>query len=114
MLENGEINNATMTFKVRAIVREAGYDCAVVEFKGNTVVPYSHVDKSGVQEIRIDKKNIEGVFYLAYREGVIIRMDEKYTFNAEGVKIVEGKEIPLKINEEGTFSYMLTEAEGTL
>jgi len=114
MLKNGEINDATTTYRFKAFVREAGYDCAVVEFKGNTIVPYNHTYECGAQDIRIDRRQYEGAFYLAYREGIIIRDEERYTFEAEGMRIKEGRQIDLKIKSEGSYSYYLTKAEGTL
>ena len=113
MLQDNEVRNATSTFRVRDFVREAGYDCAVIEFEGNAIVPYKGKrEEEDVTEIRVDKIFNEGVFYLAYREGIIIRHEYKFEFNGEGVKIKDGKEINLRVLKKGTDSYIVSRIEG--
>ncbi len=117
MLENGEIKDAVSTFKVKGFVREAGYDCVLMEYKCNVILPY-HGEyiytggKGKVLETRIDRWEIDGTAYLAYKNGFIVREEYSYAYTGEGTRLYESGEKKILINSSGSHSYNLIEAEG--
>lgn len=111
LLGEDEITNATTTYKVRSLVRERGYDCAVVEYSGNTIVPFRY-ERNGVRIIRLDKRSAKGVFYLAYREGFIVKLEEIFDYIGEGTRYDSKGKIDFTAKENGTYSYQLLKAEG--
>ncbi|MCP4704115.1 MAG: hypothetical protein GY865_05855 [candidate division Zixibacteria bacterium] len=117
MLQDGETRDAVTTYTVKGFVREAGYDCAIIEYKGNTIVPFQgeYANKEGngnILETRIDKRSSHGTTYLAYKEGIIVKEDYSYETLSEGTKIIDGKEIQIRIISSGSQSYFLLEAFG--
>ncbi len=111
LLADGEITDAATTYKVRAFVREGGYDCAVVEYTGNTIVPYRH-ELNGSRIIRLDKRSARGVFYLAYREGFIVKLEEIFEYVGEGTRYDDNAKADFVVKESGTYSYHLLRTEG--
>lgn len=117
MLQNDETQDAVTTFTVKGIVREAGYDCVIIESKGNTIVPFqSEYDcKEGngkILETRVDKRASQGIVYFAYKEGFIVSEDYSYEFLSEGTKITADGEKKIKITSKGSRSYFLINASG--
>ena len=111
MLGEGEITDASTTYKVRSFVRERGYDCAVVEYHGNTIVPFRS-EVNGSRIIRLDRRSAKGVFYLAYREGFIVKLEEIFDYAGEGTRYQDGEKTDFEIKENGTYSYNLIRAKG--
>jgi len=111
MLSAGEITDASTTYKVRSFVRERGYDCAVVEYHGNTIVPFRN-ELNGSRIIRLDRRSAKGVFYLAYREGFIVKLEEIFDYSGEGTRYHDGEKTDFEIKENGTYSYHLIRARG--
>ncbi len=117
MLQDGETNDAVTNYTIKGFVKEAGYDCAIIEFKGNTIVPFQseYTNKEGngnILETRIDKRSSHGTTYLAYKEGIIVKEDYSYDYLSKGTKIIDGKEIKIRIISSGSQSYFLLEASG--
>lgn len=117
MLQNGETKDAISTYTVKGFVKEAGYDCAIIEFKSNSIVPfrteYPNKDGKGVViETRIDKRNSVGTAYFAYKEGIIVREDYSFDFLGEGTREKNKGVFKLKIVESASHSYHLISASG--
>jgi len=117
MLQGGEIKDAVSTYTIKGFVREAGYDCVIIESKGNTIVPFQAEYECGdgngrVLETRIDKKKIHGIVYFAYKEGFIVKEDNSYELLSEGSKITADGETKIKTISKGSQSYHLLEASG--
>ena len=114
MLENGEIKDAVSTFKVKGFVREAGYDCVLIEFKSNAVLPYynEYVSTEGkVLETRIDKLEFDGIAYMAYKNGFIVREETSFIYTGEGTKVFESGEKKILITAKGSHSNIVIGVE---
>jgi hypothetical protein len=105
--------DASTTYKVKSLVREAGYDCAVIEYRGNMVVPYKQkCDESSSGYITgSDKIDAEGVVYFAYREGLIIKEHENSALFREGTLIRAGDEVSFTVDSKTSYTCRLTEIE---
>jgi len=103
LIDDG-ITDATTTYKLKSIVREAGYDCAVIEYKGNMVIPLgeSCSGDTSVAISGVDRIEVEGATYFAYTRGITIREEEKSTMIREGTQLKDGKTTSFRIEEKRT------------
>lgn len=100
-----EINS---TFK--AIVRESGYDCALIEVKGNSVVPVEVVKPDGTKMVSFDVTTLDGYRYLAFKEGLIIRQYEHKQLNRQLMEITGSDTAKYNINVDHQTTMLLTKA----
>lgn len=90
IIKNEKPTKAETFYKIRAFVREAGYDCAIIEYKGNMILPFTGTDKDGNLVVKLEKINSEGVIYFGYSAGVIVSQEENYSVQTEGTKTKDG------------------------
>ena len=111
VLLNEGVTDASTTYKIKSFVREAGFDCAVIEYKGNMIIPLSNkcVDEGMVITEGLDRIEVEGVTYYAYVEGMVIREDESSHLIREGIATRNGKPIRFKIDEKRSCTNSLIE-----
>jgi len=105
------LTDATTTYKIKSFVRSGEHDCAVIEYRGNMLIP---LEKSCPDEITaiqsgMDKIEVEGVAYFAYTEGIILREEESSHLVREATIIQDGEPIELKIDEIRTYTNHLTD-----
>ena len=94
------VKKAETEYKVRSFVREGGYDCAVIEYKGNMILPFQGVEKDGSLVVKLERVTTKGVIYFAYREGLIIRQQETYNSENEGTRTSGGEVKSFKVISE--------------
>lgn len=117
MLKDGEVRDVISNYKVKEFVREAGYDCVIIEYKSNSILPFRYEydgwhGEGRIVDTRIDKRVREGTLYFAYKKGFILREEINYTFTGEGTRFYGGKERKLLINASGSSSISLIKSEG--
>lgn len=78
-----ETANASTTYHFTSIVREAGYDCALLEYRGNLVLPIKSNSGDSIQIEGIDKIESDGTIYFAYKEGIIIRQFDRWLYTSQ-------------------------------
>lgn len=112
LLEDGT-TDATTTYKLKALVREAGYDCAVIEYRGTMIIPLSKGpdDAPNASVNGTDKIDVEGVTYFAYAEGIIIKEQGTSHLLREGTVATKGKSIKFRVEEDRTTKAILTNIE---
>ncbi len=79
----GEPMEASMTYKVMSLAREAGYDCAVIECDGNMIIPIESNPQDSVQRSGLDRINSTGMLYFAYREGMVVLQHERWVIDRD-------------------------------
>jgi len=79
-----ETMDASTTYRVKSLAREAGYDCAVIEFAGNMIIPVEPSKEKCGDCIRrgYDQIDVTGVSYFAYKEGIVVL--EHHNWELEG------------------------------
>jgi len=117
MLQDGKTQDAITTYTVKGFVKEFGYDCVIIESKGNTIVPFqkefeSKKEKGTVLISRIDTRETKTTTYMAYKEGFIVKEDKSFEFLSEGTKVTAEGEVKTKIISNGSESYFLIDAKG--
>ena len=112
LLESGT-TDATTTYKLKALVREAGYDCAVIEYRGTMIIPLSKGPDDAPDAVvkGTDKIDVEGVTYFAYAEGIIIKEQGTSHLLREGSVTKGKKEISFKIEEDRKSQTILTKID---
>lgn len=78
-----ETAEASTTYRIKSLVREAGYDCAVIEFDGNLILPRSYTEGDSVVHTGIERLKTNGVIYFAYREGFLLEQRDKWQLEAD-------------------------------
>lgn len=79
----GAIDTSKMTFKFKGLARKMGYQCAVLEYSGNLVLPVFPNPDDTLVISGIDRIDISGITYFAIDEGIIITSDERRRTNRE-------------------------------
>jgi hypothetical protein len=100
---------AETNYEVRSFVREAGYNCAVIEYKGNLILPFQNTGQDGSLAIGLEKITSSGVIYFGYEAGLIVRQEEAYDIQSEGTKTRDGQSRKFNLSSKRTSSLILTE-----
>ncbi len=79
----GAVDTSKMTFKFKGMARKMKYQCAVLEYSGNLVLPIFPNTKDTVVVSGIDRIDISGITYFAIDEGILISSDERRRTNRE-------------------------------
>jgi hypothetical protein len=105
--------DASTTYKVKSLVREAGYDCAVIEYWGNMIIPIDSNLAGGTSRINSgsDKIEVEGTVYFAYTEGIIIREEGNSNLVRQGILIAGGESTEFRIEDRRSYTSMLKNIE---
>jgi hypothetical protein len=110
---DNSLTDATTDYTVKSLVREGGYDCALIEYRGVMYVPLAEnpPDDENIEINAVDKIEVSGVAYFAYTEGIVIREDESTILTREGTQTKEGIKTEFKIDERRTFTSQLLKIE---
>jgi hypothetical protein len=82
---------ASMNYKVTSLVRQAGYDCAVIECNGNMVIPLEPDPKDTIPTSGLDLITTSGVLYFAYKEGFVVLQREQWLIDRDRRKTSKGE-----------------------
>jgi hypothetical protein len=97
------------SFKVTGFEQSHGYDCIVVEFSGNIILPI-RVEKGdtmlrgGLDEIRVD-----GTFWFAWKEGFFAEQSQKETITGRRDLTEKGKEFTRHYRIDGNARMYVSE-----
>jgi len=99
---------ASTTYEVKALVREAGFDCAVIEFDGNLIIPIEPDPTDSVKISGVDKINTTGKLYFAYKEGLVVLQRERWVVDGTRNYVTpKGEEKHRKVAMETDVEYAL-------
>jgi len=102
-----ETMGASTTYEIKSLAREGGYDCAVIEYEGNLVIPIEINPDDSTHRKGIDRVKTSGIIYFAYKEGFVVLQRERWVLDGDREKIVEGKIEKTKIVSESDIDYTL-------
>ncbi|MFZ5979619.1 MAG: DUF6263 family protein [Candidatus Zixiibacteriota bacterium] len=88
-LENDQYD-ASMKYTVKSFAREKGYDCVLIDYDGNLIIPIMPYEMDGAVREGVNRVKMNGVMYFAYKEGVIVSIREHW--DMEGDRTVNYKE----------------------
>lgn len=121
VLPEGPIEAST-TYTVKSFVRERGYDCVVIEYDGNSIIPLPVWESDEERLISgVDKIVSKGHLYFAYKEGVTVLQRERWVLNSDRAMVrkladtVHGYEagdtVKINVGIEYDVDYYLTRLE---
>ena len=84
--------NATTEYELESFFRKDRYDCAVVGYKGNIIIPIVPDPADSTLREGVDKIDFEGQMYFAYAEGVIVSATERWMVDSYRKALKDGKE----------------------
>lgn len=95
-----ETLEASTTYKLSSFAREAGYDCVLIEYSGNLIIPFGPSPEDSTQRSGVDNISTEGVMYFAYKEGFVVLQRERYVLNGDRQSICDSTHEMMKSNVE--------------
>jgi len=85
--------DASTKYTVKSLVRERGYNCAVVEYAGLCVIPLepSKPDTTMCSHLvsGVDRINTDGVMYFAYEDGFVVHERERWRLTGDRVEVTQ-------------------------
>ena len=104
VLIDEEASLSSTTYTIKSFAREKGYDCVVIEYEGNMLIPIKPItlDKSQGRREGVDRMDMKGVMYFAYKEGVAVSFRENWKLNGDR-KVTK---------EDGTITYYSVIVDG--
>ena len=107
-----ETMKASTTYSIKSFVRELGYDCAVIEYSGNLLIPIEPKDDDKTQRSGLDKIHTDGMIYFAYTEGIVIKQTEKWKTDGERIQFVDNEWERYNFTSQYDVNFILTKAVG--
>ena len=102
-----ETLEASTTFRVKSLVREAGYDCAVIEFDGDMIIPVVADPADSTQRSGLDRIKTTGMIYFAYREGLVVLQRERWVVDGKRKKLEKGEVVEYRVAVESDSEFVL-------
>ncbi|MCK4607331.1 MAG: hypothetical protein KAU35_08560 [candidate division Zixibacteria bacterium] len=104
-----ETMNALTTYKVKSLAREAGYDCAVIEFTGNMIIPVEPGKEKDGDCIRRghDQIDVTGVSYFAYKEGIVVLERHNWELAGHREKVCKGETTEYLVMSQSQIEFRL-------
>lgn len=106
-----ETLEASTTYTIKALVRQQGYDCAVIEYIGNMVLPIVPCEEDSVQRSGVDRIKIKGLIYFAHQDGLVVEQTENWTVDGQRQQMKNDSICQYKILQDYSVSYQLANVE---
>jgi hypothetical protein len=85
VLPEGPVEAST-TYTVKSFARERGYDCAVIEYDGTSIIQLPAKAAKQYELVSgVDKITSKGHLYFAYTEGLLVSVKERYVLSSDRV-----------------------------
>ena len=86
--------DASTKYTVKSLVREQGYNCAVVEYNGLCVIPLEPTPPDDTVSCArlingVDRINADGVMYFAYEEGFVVHEREHWRLTGNRLQVTK-------------------------
>ncbi len=108
-----ETMEASTTYKVKAMVREAGYDCVVIESDGTVIIPIESTFDDTLTITGVDRTRSTGKLYFAYKEGLVVLQRERWVIDGRRHRKTPNKENDYNVSVEIDVEFALTERSKT-
>lgn len=87
----GKEQDASTTYRVTGFMRDGMYDCAVIQYSGNMVIPVVENPADTAKRSGVDHITTEGSLYFAPKEGLLVKQHEHWNISGERKKLVKGE-----------------------
>jgi len=111
VLPDGPIEASTR-FTIKSFARHHGYDCVVIAYEGNLVIPLEPNEKEEYKTVDgVDLVESTGHQYFAYKEGFIVENLERYVVDGTRRRVYSsGDTVLVKVSVEYDFDQLLQSA----
>jgi hypothetical protein len=98
--------DAVTSYELASFAREQGYDCAVVNYSGNLIIPIKANPEDTTKRTGINRIQSTGTLYVAYKEGMVVLQKETWVVDGDRRRLRDGKwvESKVRMNMETLFS----------
>lgn len=104
--------DATTNYRIKSLVKERGYNCAVIEYDGNLIIPVQPRTRDTCTYSGWDKIDMRGVTYFAHTEGVIVSERQNWTMEGHRTAVCDGgDEKQYIVQTESTVDYDLADIQ---
>ncbi|UCG62583.1 MAG: hypothetical protein JSV52_04665 [Candidatus Zixiibacteriota bacterium] len=107
-----ETMETSTTYTITALVRESGYDCAVVEYEGLLILPVQPKEDDPEQRRGSDRVEGSGKIYFAYEPGFVVRQTEKRRIQGDRKRNVDGDTVSYRVEQDYSVVFQLQRKEG--
>jgi len=76
-LPDGAVDTSDLRLTFKGTARKNGYNCAIIEFKGNVILPIFLNPEDTMQLVGVDRIEVNGITYQAIDKGMIVTSDER-------------------------------------
>lgn len=76
-LPGGDIDTASTVYKIKGSARKMGYECAIIEYSGNLVLPIFRVPADTLKAQGVDWIEMTGILYFARDAGIAVSSEER-------------------------------------
>jgi hypothetical protein len=104
----GEEMEASTTYEAKSFVRERGYDCLVLEYDGNLILPIAEKETDEYSERGVNRINATGLMYFAYKEGIVILQRERWVMDGDRSRTYIDRKKEFKVAVEYDVVFELT------
>jgi len=81
-----ETLNATTTYRIKSLARESGYDCALIEYDGNMIIPMDKHVTDTSEYTGYDEIQMTGVTYFAYTDGIVVIEKQQWEITGHRIR----------------------------
>ncbi len=108
VLLKNEPSVSSTTYTIKSFAREKGYDCVLIDYKGNMVIPIKPEENNPNKRGGVDRIDMKGVMYYAYKEGLTVSIRENWLMNGERIMVKEkGDSSSYLVKLEGDYTETL-------
>jgi|WetSurMetagenome_2_1015567.scaffolds.fasta_scaffold163443_2 hypothetical protein len=112
VLADNKTDTAETIYRVKGRAQKLGYDCAIIEYRGNLVLPIilDPADTTATQGL--DRIDLNGIMYFAIKNGMAISSDERRRLNTHRSFMKAGKLVRRDAQAEDAISFSLDTTAG--
>ena len=99
------------SFKVRGFEQMRGYDCIVVEFSGNIILPIRSDPKDTMLRGGMDEIRVDGTFWFAWKEGFFAEQSQKEVILGRRDLVEKGKPFTRNYRIDGNARMYIAERQ---
>jgi hypothetical protein len=103
----GEAMTASSTYEIMSFVRESGYDCVVISFEGDLILPIQANPEDTTQRHGVDHMRATGKIYFAYREGYVVLERDRWVVDGDRKLLRNGEWVQQNLAIEMDIDYAL-------
>ncbi len=104
---------ASTTYEIASFAREQDYDCVVLNYSGNLVLPIKRNPDDTSQRSGVNRVQSTGTMYVAYKEGQVVLQKEQWKIDGDRRRLKQGKFVDSRVKMTMETVFALKERKQT-